>query len=114
MRINEYNSLEEFINEYNGIWNPSEGHWLGIDFKYDNMIYRMQTGPMYQQKITILPDGRDAVFGIYKQVDAEKSNHFELLGEYADMNDLLDSSVIGNRKFKDIIMDDATEILGKD
>lgn len=30
------------------------------------------------------------------------------------MNDMLESTVIGDRKFKDIIMDDATEILGKD
>ena len=26
MRVNEYNTLDEFINEYIGIWNPSEDH----------------------------------------------------------------------------------------
>ena len=114
MRINEYTLLEEFTNEYIGIWNPSEGHWLGLDFKYDSMIYRMQTGPMYQQKITILSDGREAMFGIYKQSDVTKNNNYELLGEFADMNDMMESTVIGDRKFKDIIMDDSTEILGKD
>ncbi|MBR4655933.1 MAG: hypothetical protein IKO68_05075 [Oscillospiraceae bacterium] len=114
MRINEYNSPEEFISEYTGVWNPSEGHWLGLDFKYNDTIYRMQTGPMYKQKNTILSDGREAMYGIYKQLDTTKNNDYDLLGEYADMHDMLESTVIGGREFRDIIMDDSTEILGKD
>ena len=30
MRINEYNSLEEFTSQYTGIWGPSDGHWFAL------------------------------------------------------------------------------------
>ena len=30
MRINEYNSIEEFKSEFTGVWAPSEGHWVGF------------------------------------------------------------------------------------
>ena len=71
---------------------------------------------MYNATNTVLIDGRTAIFGLYQVADNSNVNaeNYVLLGEYADMNDLLESSVIGNRKLKDIIMDDATEILGKD
>ena len=114
MRVNEYNTLNEFTDEYIGIWNPSEGHWYGLDFKYNDTVYRLHTGSMYNATNTILIDGRTAIYGLYQTTDNSNANAYILLGEYADMNDLLESSVIGNRKFKDIIMDDATEILGKD
>jgi len=114
MRVNEYNTLDEFINEYIGIWNPSEDHWYGLDFKYDDKVYRLHTGSMYNATNTTLKDGRTAIFGLYQVADNSNVKGYVLLGEYADMNDLLESSVIGNRKFKDIIMDDGTEILGKD
>ena len=116
MRVNEYNALDEFTNEYIGIWNPSEGHWYGLDFKYGNTVYRLHTVSMYNSTNTVLIDGRTAIYGLYQVANNNDVNAegYVLLGEYADMNDLLESSVIGNRKFKDIIMDDTTEILGKD
>ena len=115
MRINEYNKLEEFTSEYIGIWNPSEGHWFGLDFKYNGVIYRLHTGSMYHQDNTVLKDGRTALFGLYKLSDSTNAEfNYTILGEYADMNDLLDSTDIDNRRFKDIIMDDYTEIMGKD
>ncbi len=116
MRVNEYNTLDEFINEYTGIWDPSEGHWFGLDFKYDGVVYRLNTGSMYNESNTILLDGRTAIYGLYQSADKAKENDrkFVLLGEYADMNDLLESEVIQNQKFSEIIMNDSTEILGKD
>lgn len=115
MRVNEYNTLEEFTNEYVGAWNPSEGHWFGLDFKYHGVTYRLHTGSMYQQTNTILPNGREALFGIYRMMEKTVGDHnYKLLGEYADMNDLLDSTIIDNRLFSEVIMDDDTEILGKD
>ncbi len=114
MRINEYSSLEEFTNEYIGVWSPSESHWFGLDFKYNGGVYRLHTGSMYQSDNTVLSDGRTAVFGIYRLNTEKSGDEYTLLGEYADMNDLLDSAAICGRKFKDVIMDDSTEILGKD
>lgn len=113
MRKNEYNSLLEFTNEYVGEWSPSNGHWLGLDFLFNGTEYRLHTGSMYNEEDTVLPDGRVAVFGLYKLTN--KENHtYDLLGEYADMQELLKSDVIDNTSFKDIIMYDETVILGKD
>ena len=39
MRINEYNSLEEFTSQYIGEWGPSDGHWLGLDFIFRGNEY---------------------------------------------------------------------------
>ena len=114
MRTNEYNTLKEFTDEFIGEWSPSQGHWFGLDFKYNGIAYRLHTGSIYQSDNTVLSDGRTAVFGIYRLNNEKSGDEYTLLGEYADMNDLLDSEAICGRKFKDIIMDDSTEILGKD
>lgn len=47
MRINEYNSLDEFIDEYyKGVempWQSSDGkrRYMGIEFSYKGVYYRM-------------------------------------------------------------------------
>jgi len=119
MRKNEYSSLEQFVSEYTGKWEPAEGHWLGLDFKYNGNIYRLNTGSMYSEQETLLSNGKTALFGIYRRNALSKIHYpdmsdCELLGEYADMSDLLESTVIEGLKFKLVIMDDNTEILGKD
>ena len=63
---------------------------------------------------TILPDGREALFGLYKKINTELYGQYELLGEYADMHELLESRVIEGRLFSEVIMDDYTELLGQD
>lgn len=68
MRKNEYTSLDQFTSQYTGEWNPSEGHWLGLDFIWHGNVYRFQTGSMYNSNNTILPDGREAIFGLYKKL----------------------------------------------
>ena len=40
---------------------------------------------------TILPDGREALFGLYKKINTELYGKYELLGEYADMHDFFGS-----------------------
>ena len=112
MRLNEYNSLEEFTSQYIGEWNPSEEHWLGLEFSYNGNIYRFNTGSMYNENDTILPDGRIALFGLYLKNKSEPN--FTLLGEYACMEDVLNSRVIDGVKFKSVIMDECTELLGQD
>lgn len=120
MRANEYKSLDEFTSQYIGIWSPSEGHWLGLDFSYNGDEYRLHTGSMYNPQNTILQDGREAIFGLYIKVQeanrASRNENFNynLLGEYANMSDLLESKVICGTPFKEVIMDDSTELLGQD
>lgn len=116
MRINEYNNLNEFISEYTGIWNPSEKHWLGLDFQYQGIIYRLNTGSMYNVTDSILPNGQTALFYLYQLISPKCiiAQEYSLLGEFANMHDLLESQVIKEKKFREVIMDDSTEILGKD
>ena len=115
MRINEYNTLEEFTSQYIGEWGPSEGHWLGLDFVFRGNEYRFNTGSMYEENNTILPDGREAIFGLYKK---NTNNHSErdytLLEEFASMDDALKSTCIEGIEFCKVIMDDNTELVGQD
>ena len=114
MRINEYRSLDEFISQYVGEWGPSDGHWYGLDISFHGTEYRLHTGSMYNDKDTILPDGRVALFGLYRKSAPNTDPQYALLGEYADMHDLLESRVIEGIPFSEIIMDDYTELLGQD
>lgn len=115
MRLNEFNSIEEFTSQYIGIWSPSDEHFFGLDFSYRGTEYRLHTGSMYNAEDTIFPDGRTATFGLYKLLnDSVIPYEYELLGEYADMHDLLESRVIGGVPFSEVIMDDYTVLLGQD
>ena len=115
MRKNEYVSLDEFRSQYIGVWAPSEGHWLGLDFSYKGNEYRFQTGPMYAADYTILPDGRTAVYGLYyKNNDGKAVEEYDLLAEFATIEDVLISTCIEGRPFAEVIMDDDTELLGQD
>ena len=115
MRKNEYTSLAQFCSQYTGVWAPSEGLWLGLDFSWHGQEYRLNTGSMYNPYNTILPDGREALFGLYKKRSpSHSSTEYELLGEFSSMSDILSSCLIGDRPFSEIIMDDDTELLGQD
>jgi hypothetical protein len=116
MRVNEYNTLSEFTNEYIGEWSPAEDHWFGLDFLYKGKEYRLHTGSMYNPECTILPNGKEALFGVYVLDEKiPRANHcYTLIGEYADMNSLLNDCIIEGRNFGEVIMDDSTKILGKD
>lgn len=110
MRKNEYTSLDQFTSQYIGEWGPSDGHWLGLDFLWRGKEYRFNTGSMYNSENTILPDGREAIFGLYVKDEGK----YNLLGEYASMDDALKSTVIGGVSFREVIMDEETELMGQD
>lgn len=114
MRKNEYNSLEAFTSQYVGVWGPSDGHWLSLEFSYQGKDYRFATDSMHNPENTILPDGRESKFDLYEMFKTEESIDYTLLEEYATMEDGLESTIIGNRPFSEVIMDDDTEILGQD
>lgn len=115
MKKNELTSLEEFKSQYIGYWDPAEGHWLGLDFSYHGTVYRFNTGSMYNSENTILPDGGEAVYGLYKKnlVSAD-GREFSLLEEFATIDDALISTCIDGVPFSSVIMDDNTELLGQD
>lgn len=118
MRINEFNNLEEFKSQYCGWWDPSEGKWLGLEFKYNNRFYRFHTGLMLDEKKPILPNGKEGKFCIYEMIcEKEKypsCDRYQLIGWYSDMDDLLERCIINGEKFEKIITEDDTEILAQD
>lgn len=114
MRKNEYTSIEDFTSRYIGEWAPSEGHWLGLDFMYNGKEYRFHTGSMYETSPSVLPDGREAMFGLYQKSGGNGSHDYSLLEEFASIDDVLNSTCIEGRPFIEIILDDDTELLGQD
>ena len=115
MRKNEYNTLDEFTSQYIGIWGPSDGHWFGLDFSFNGTEYRFNTGSMYEKEDTILPNGRVALFGLYRKDSNPKAKKkYILLEEFADMEEALNSTCIEGIAFKKVIMDDETILLGQD
>ena len=117
MRTNEFNSLEDFTAQYTGEWAPSEGHWLGLDFSFRNIEYRLQTGSMFESNTD---DLSAPLFFLYRKFkskghsSADVIPDYQLIGSYFDMEELLNCTDIQDIPFKEIIMDDSTELLGQD
>ncbi len=70
---------------------------------------------MYETENTVLPNGKEALFGLYKK-DPEPSGGREyiLLAEFASIEDALNDTSIEGLRFGEVIMDDNTELLGQD
>lgn len=115
MRKNEYKSLDEFTSQYTGIWGPSDGHLFGLDFSYRGIEYRFHTGQMYMDDMNVLPCGCKALFGLYQKIVNPVDDHdYVLLEKFATMDEVLKSRCIQGIPFKEVIMDDETELLGQD
>ena len=114
MKKDRYASIDEFKSQYTGEWDPSVGHWLGLDFLYKEKEYRLQTGPMYSAEATILADGREAVYGLYNKQIAKSGCQYCLIEEFATIEDLLASTCIDGKKFEVVIVDNDTVLLGQD
>ncbi|WP_197017973.1 hypothetical protein [Lachnospira multipara] len=103
-------NLTDFTSQYTGEWNPSEGHWFGLDFTYKNITYRLNTGNMYTNE-------EDFLFGLYIKTednDIETNQGYKLLFSCNSMEDLLNSTAIDNTCFRDIIINKDVELLGQD
>lgn len=123
MRINEYKSLNEFIDEYSTgksfSWENEDRkeRFMGIDFFYNGTCYRMCREPGLDENMPKLKDGRVARYCTYimhNLMDTCDDDEIIDLDWYADLNDTLDNWIIEGRKFRDVIMDDNTLIYGKD
>ena len=94
---------------------PPKPQELGLDFIFRGNEYRFNTGSMYEEHNTLLPDGREAIFGLYKKNQRKKDGKdYTLLEEFACMEDVLKSTCIEGIEFSKIIMDDDTELVGQD
>lgn len=127
-RINEYNSLEEFRNEYAigkvFSWESDDGltHYMGIEFSYKGVYYRMCREPEVvgddDDWLPILPNGKRAHYDVMiyhnDKYGWPSCENVELIGWYEDIDDVLENCIIAGRKFKDVIMDPRTKIEAKD
>lgn len=124
MRINEYNSLEEFVYEYaTGRLPSSEDknhiqHFMGIEFKFHNKYYRMCREPGEEDEMPKLANGLTGRYEV-SLMHCEKLGYpvaelFESEGWFSDLNDVLENCFLDGVNFKTAIMDDSTEILSKD
>lgn len=115
MRVNEYRSLEEFTSQYTGEWSPSDGHWLGLEFRYKSQDYRLHTETMHKDDPKQDSEGREILFGLYTMnPHAKEGKQFTRLASFASMEELLCYSGIDNRPFREVIVDESTQILGQD
>jgi hypothetical protein len=115
MENNSYENLEQFIYEYNsGRMASNENHarkFMGIEFLYKNIYYRMCREPLFEDK--------NSAFYQVSIMHCEKfgypiADEFEILGNYKDIYDLLDNCIISGKSFKEVILDDKTKILSQD
>ena len=115
VRVNEYQSLEEFTSQYTGEWSPSDEHWFGLEFRYESQDYRLHTGIMHKDDPERDSEGHEILFGLYAMnLHASEEEQFVRLASFASMSELLCYTGIGNRPFREVIMDDLTQILGQD
>lgn len=123
MRINEYESIDDFIFEYEKgkefSWQNAEKRecFMGIEFKYCGKYYRMCREPFSDEERPLSKNGKHCFYdvllidcnGLYPQ-----NNGYELIGWFEDLYDVLANCFIEGRPFKDVIMDDSIKILSKD
>lgn len=119
MRINEYKSLADFCKEYdikyvNEKWERS----IGIEFIYNGVYYRMCREPLSEEKRPILKDGKRGIYDVmivhWKGERLCSDFEYEIVGWYSDFEEMLENCMLQGQPFKKVIMDDNTEIVGKD
>lgn len=117
MRENEYVNLKEFLEEYDGKVYKSHQSFIGIEFTYHGIYYRMCREPGPESWWPTLPNGTK---GRYRVVIVHWKDgwfsdfEYELIGWYRDIHDLLDHCQIAGKTFREVIMADETKIIGKD
>lgn len=105
MKKNEYNCLDDFLAEYTGKRDPANNQWYGLEFLYKGHYYRLDvSGGQFSLMEIIFAKGET-----YPSI-AE----YRMIARDQKMTDLLEEIVVAGKKFKEIIIDDETELLGKD
>ena len=124
MKKNEYNSLDDFIYEYSMgrefSWQNEEHRerFQGIEFVASGVYYRMCREAYDENYSPILPNGKPGIYNVMI-MHCDKAGYptadiFESIGWYDSLESLLKECKIGDRFFRDVIIAEDTEILGKD
>lgn len=124
MRKNEYNTLDEFIYEYavgrEFSWQNENKRerFQGIEFENSGIYYRMCREAYDEQYSPVLPNGKPGIYNVMIMHCAKcgypTADKFETIGWYDSLDSLLRECKLGDKYFRDVIMEDDTVILGKD
>ncbi len=108
MRLNTYNNLEEFYEQYNYDRDILNGHFTGIEFEYNFRVYRLSKDYSNESEERLK-------YWTYEVIDYDTQfPSFIELNKYVNLDAVLNEWTIEGKKFKDIIMDDNTIILAQD
>ena len=112
MRLNEYDSFEKFYDEYNFDRDINTEHYTGIEFKFNDKYYRLSHDFSNNSS-------EKYKYWVYELISKDKNviylkTEWTNVGKFLNLDDVLDNWIIDNRKFREVIMDDNTIILGKD
>ncbi len=114
MRINEYETFEQFYEEYNYDRDVFQEHYIGLEFKYANNYYRL--GHDYSNDDSNHPY-KYWVYELEENSDGQKiylKSDWINVGQFKNLDDALDNWIIEGKPFREVIMLDDTQILGKD
>lgn len=124
MKKNEYDSLDDFIYEYSVgkefSWQNEENRerFMGIEFESMGIYYRMCREPYDKEHTPILSNGKIGLYHMMimhcDQYGYPMADRFETIGWYDSLESLLENCMLAGRPFRDVIIDQNTEILGKD
>ena len=105
-------TLDEFLLDFGNIQTTFHSHYLGIEFKYKGIDYRMCKEPLcdlkyYLYKIVSVEYG--------KTIYEPNNYNYETLGICDTIDDLLYCTKIDNKMFVDVLFDEKNcEIIGFD
>lgn len=105
MRTNEYTELKEFLSEYTGKRDPANNMWYGLEFKYNDSYYRLD---YVNTSIKLMK------LQFENNTCYPASSGYDVIGEFQSMSELLECIVDDDKSFKEIIIDENTELLSKD
>ncbi len=105
MRTNEYTELKEFLSEYTGKRDPANNMWYGLEFKYNDSYYRLD---YVNTSIKLMK------LQFENNTSYPASSGYDVIGEFQSMSELLGCIVDDDKSFKEIIIDENTELLSKD
>lgn len=105
MRTNEYTKIDDFLSEYTGKRDPANNLWYGLEFKYNGYYYRLD---YINKSIKLMK------LQFENNTSYPASSGYDVLGEFQSMSELLECVVIADKPFKEVIMDETTELLSKD
>ena len=113
MRVNEYNSFDDFYEEYNYDRDIDKEHYTGLEFEFHGEYYRL--GHDYSSN-----DSYEYKYWTYELASNENGEKIYLIsewkniGQYKNLDEVLERWIIDGKKFREIIMMDETRILAKD